>query len=640
MEYIIYFDIAAICVLITARLAYGIRTRIWTVQNIVYRIMIYASLVMAVSDILMLGTIKLRLIRDIRIVYALKSINIVAYLVIAIAFAIYSAWQVGKVFSTKQGRSFFAMMLPGISVILLLIIQCFRRCVFYIDEQKHYHRMWGMGVVYLCVLIYLMVGLYYLLRFHYKTTKENVLVAIVFSVVVCGTTILQFVMPRVLLTPFGTSLCILLYLIAMEKPQENIEPEFHLYNQRALLKMASERFMTGEKIPVLIIKVHNVKVMRQAIGVERVDEILHQMGDFFKQLNGKMPVYHFSQSVFVMLFDRKNYASEMQILIRAIQERFQMPWKTKDIETKFMIHMASIVCPQDAGNMNTFVDYIQYVRASSSERKNTVLYAQDMNITKHNREMKIRQMLTEAVENDGFEVFYQPVYTAADEKLVSAEALVRLKDQSIGYVSPEEFIGIAEQSGYITQIGEFVFETVCKFMHDEYLEDYGITSIAVNLSTIQCLQENLAERFREIMDKYEIRPDQIHLEITESVAAHNVEVLKRNIAELNNMGICFSLDDYGSGYSNTDYLFKFPIHTVKIDKLMLWEAFKNEKAKIAMRNTIRMIKELGLEVVAEGVETQESVDYLREHHCDYLQGFYFSKPIPASRFLELLRSEN
>ena len=117
-------------------------------------------------------------------------------------------------------------------------------------------------------------------------------------------------------------------------------------------------------------------------------------------------------------------------------------------------------------------------------------------------------------------------------------------------------------------------------------------------------------------------------------------MLENNIKILHKQGIEFSLDDYGSGYSNTDYLFRFPFRIVKIDKTILWEAFKNEKAMIALRNTIRMIKELGLEIVVEGVENQEYVDYLTEEHCDYLQGYFYSKPIPDRDFLELLRREN
>ena len=145
------------------------------------------------------------------------------------------------------------------------------------------------------------------------------------------------------------------------------------------------------------------------------------------------------------------------------------------------------------------------------------------------------------------------------------------------------------------------------------------------------MQENLAERLTEIMKKYHVAPAQINLEITETAAAHS-DMLENNIKILHKQGIEFSLDDYGSGYSNTDYLFRFPFRIVKIDKTILWEAFKNEKAMIALRNTIRMIKELGLEIVVEGVENQEYVDYLTEQHCNSA-GIFLFQADSGQRFL-------
>lgn len=159
---------------------------------------------------------------------------------------------------------------------------------------------------------------------------------------------------------------------------------------------------------------------------------------------------------------------------------------------------------------------------------------------------------------------------------------------------------------------------MCRFIKEENPQRYGIRSIAVNLSIVQCFQNTLAEKFYEIMKKYDVNAENVRLEITESVAAHNNNIMQ-SIDVLHNGGIQFALDDFGSGYSNVEYLFKFPFYIVKIDKLMLWEALQNERAMITLRNTIRMIKELGLKVVVEGVETQESVDCLREQNCDYLR---------------------
>lgn len=637
MSYSVYFDVAAVCVLITAWIAYTIQTRIKTIQNVVYRVMICAVFLMALADILLIENARYAVLKSPQFVYLLKNIYFLAYAAVAVSFAVYSISLAGRL-KTPKKKSHYLLILPIVLIIALTAVQSFVRCIFYIDSEMAFHRLWGMNVIIICIVFYFIIGLLYLFRYYRKISRESIMASLALVFICIVTAVIQEIFPQILLIPFGLSMSVLLYLIAMEKPQDYLEPDTKLFNQRAFLKTAAERIATGEKFPVLVIKVHNVKVMNQALGAESVGALLQEIAAYLKRTYPKRVVYRFSQSVFILRLNRRDYVEEAPRIIKEIQERFNQPWQSQNIETKFNIHMAYIVCPQDADNLSTFIDYVQYVRASSSESKNIVLRVGDMNIEKHNREMKIRQMLEEAVDNDGFEVFYQPIYSLSEEKFVSAEALVRLKDQSIGYVSPEEFIGIAEQSGYITQIGEFVFEAVCRFIKEENPQRYGIRSIAVNLSIVQCFQNTLAEKFYEIMKKYDVNAENVRLEITESVAAHNNNIMQ-SIDVLHNGGIQFALDDFGSGYSNVEYLFKFPFYIVKIDKLMLWEALQNERAMITLRNTIRMIKELGLKVVVEGVETQESVDCLREQNCDYLQGYFFSKPIPKPRFMELVKAQ-
>lgn len=637
MEYIVYFDIAAICVLITTLVAYGIRSKIHNLQNTLYRVMLMAVLVMALSDLLIVCCMHAEVLEERNIIYFLKNMYLIGHVCVAVSFAIYSICLTGRL---KQGFKNPQHMLfaPVIIIAIFMITQFLTANVYTIDANSVYHRGIGLYVIYACIIYFLMVGWRYLVRYRKKISLENLLSSLAFISVSLIVMFIQWLFPHILIQPFGMSLCILLYLIAMEKPQDYMDPEFKVYNQRAMIKYVSEKLVTRERLPVLIVKVHNLKVMRQTIGADAVNELLVEMADFLRKVEKNINVYHFSQSVFVIAMDRKSNDIEGSVLLRKIRERFNNPWVTGELEMKFAIHITYFVCPRDADNLNLFMDYIQYMRNRTTDNPETVMKLSGMDIEQQKREMQIRRLLSEATENCGFEVFYQPIYSVTDQRVMSAEALVRLKDQSLGYVSPEEFIPVAEKNGMIMKLGEYVFETVCRFLHEEHLKEYGIEYIEINLSVVQCMQDNLAERLTEIMDQYEITPDQINLEITETAAIHSTEVLEHNIITLHDKGINFSLDDYGSGYSNTDYLFRFPFRIVKIDKLILWEAFRNEKAMIALKNTIKMVKELGLEVVVEGVETQENVDYLQSQECDFLQGYYYSKPIPDSRFLDLIKN--
>ena len=616
MEHLVYYDIAAAFVLLTALVAYHLRKYSDNFQSRVYRVMLYALLVVSTSDFLLFWE---------EITFGKTGTTVLLYICIlgqvvaAAAYLLYILCLTGRVerFIRKEKGWLFV---PAWIVIALLVVQLFIPYLFKVGTDGSYQRQNGIMLFYLCMIYFYLMGEVFLVRFRKRLSFELLFPGFRF----------QF---------FGMAMCVLLYLISSERPQEYTVPELEIMNRRAFLKEAEERLLGSERFPMLVIKVHNLKVMRQTLGNDSVNEFLKEMAAFFRKLIDNSRIYQFSQSVYVLALDRKKKDIDSSLLIRQILDRFEQPWHSGSVETKFRIHISSIVCPRDANNLNGLIDYIQYMRSLSSENGNVVLKTAEMDIDRPKRELRIRKLLNDAVDHKGFEVFYQPIYSVAENRIVSAEALVRLKDQSMGYISPEEFIPIAEKSGMIMQIGEFVFETVCRFIQEKQLTDYGLQYIEINLSVVQCMQENLAERLTEIMKKYHVAPAQINLEITETAAAHS-DMLENNIKILHKQGIEFSLDDYGSGYSNTDYLFRFPFRIVKIDKTILWEAFKNEKAMIALRNTIRMIKELGLEIVVEGVENQEYVDYLTEQHCDYLQGYFYSKPIPDRDFLELLRREN
>lgn len=522
-------------------------------------------------------------------------------------------------------------------MIATMIAQAYSAVVFVVDEHLVCHHLGGVFILYAGFVFYEFAGIGYLVRYKRRISYEARVSGYIFVAVCSASVLIQFFYPRLLLETFGISISILFIYLAMEKPEELMDSELKIFNQRAMLKMAEGKFQTGEHFPCVLLKVHNLKVMRQTMGADTVLEMLKQVAQYLKENFEDATIFHFSQSMFVLVLDKKATERDVRLMVEKIRNRFQQTWVEGERDTRLYIHIAYIQCPKEASDLNTFMNYLQYMRSNSGENRGDLLRAADMNIEKRGREMHIRKIIADAVENGGFEVFYQPIYSIGDGKVVSAEALIRLKDQSIGYISPEEFIPIAEQSGAILKIGEFVFESVCRFLHEENLKEYGIRFIEINLSVVQCMQDNLVERLLEIMDQYQIGAEQINLEITETAAAHTTEVLENNIRRLNEEGIRFSLDDYGSGYSNTNYLFHFPFHMVKIDKLILWEACKNEKAMIALKNTIQMIKELGLKVVVEGVETTENVDYLTAQKCDFLQGYYYSKPVPKQRFLELIR---
>ena len=233
-------------------------------------------------------------------------------------------------------------------------------------------------------------------------------------------------------------------------------------------------------------------------------------------------------------------------------------------------------------------------------------------------------------------MFYQPIYSVEKKRYTAAEALIRMPITDLGFVSPEEFIPIAERNGMILEIGEFVFRTVCEFMVKEKVWEKGIENIHVNLSVVQCMQERLAQNFLDIMDGYELPCNRIHLEVTETAAVVSSECLSSNMNKLVEKGVQFALDDYGTGFSNATSLIQYPYDTIKIDKGVVWAAMENENAMKVLSHSVAMIKSLDMNIVAEGVETLEQANELTDMGCDYFQGYYYSRPVNGREFIKIL----
>ena len=322
-----------------------------------------------------------------------------------------------------------------------------------------------------------------------------------------------------------------------------------------------------------------------------------------------------------------------------LKRRFQRPFRFEGVD--FSLDLALTLLPnKEHQGITEAEDIIRMLECSLQEAEESgeelTVIAGGQLLEKGRREGEIVHILREAVRNRRFEVYYQPIYSVQKKRYCSAEALIRLQDDRMGYISPEEFVPLAERHGLIIEMGTFVFREVCRFITHNRLWEHGIEYIDVNLSVVQCMQEHLHAQLLAIMADYHLPYHCINLEITETAAVLSTESLHNNMTRLMEKGVNFSLDDFGTGFSNTASIIKYPFHTIKLDKSMLWSSTESEKAMWALEYMIAMIKSMQMELVCEGVETQAQAEMLERMGCDYFQGYFFSKPVNAETFLELL----
>ena len=509
--------------------------------------------------------------------------------------------------------------------------------VFTIDTVNGYQRgnnFWFYG---LCATkaYYILLSFIMILSYHRFIPKAKMQIMYFFTVTISVTALIQLFNIGLLIESFGMSLVTLVYFFFIQKPEEMVDASTDTLNQSAMQRMLRYNLAMGRRFICVTIFIDDTMFIANTFGIPQMNAFLRDAGNFLKQNFSYANVFSRQQGCFCILL-RDADEKQLNKTLTTLNSRFQRTWESENVELKLYIRLCIINCPDDAETPEEVMDIINMI--STDERyRQSVVFANEIDLKYRRRSIYIEHCLRNGLTENRFDVFYQPIYSTAEKKLIGAEALIRLKDENGHFISPEDFIPIAEKTGAILRIGEYVFESVCLALSQIDVEEYGITKIDINLSVAQCMQEILAEQILKINSIYQIPPSIINLEITETAAAHTPEILLKNMQDLADAGFELSLDDYGSGYSNMSYMLSLPFKMIKIDKYIVWAAFTDKRAEKALAATIKMIKEIGMTVLAEGVETPEQAEWLIASGCDYLQGFYYSRPIPKKEFLAIMK---
>ena len=443
--------------------------------------------------------------------------------------------------------------------------------------------------------------------------------------------VVQFFNNELLLVGYAGALGVLVIFFRLENPEYLTDAVTGLFNQDGLLLYA--RKLYNEQKPFSLMSIW------WNLGISRADEGAREqavMAAFAKRLPklDHTSVFKMADDEVWMIFEDMEHVEDTVEKVRSFVEYGRR-------ELGGMAQAAFTYMPDAAmvGDYQEMVHLMQYARWKSSDHSTSNFKQVDMDFVEQMRKEKsMEQMLDEAMKEDRIEVFYQPIFSTRAKKFVSAEALVLMRDLDGNLVPPGALISVAEANGKILQLGEIVFEKVCRFFTKEQLEQYGLHYIEVNLSVIQCGYPGLADDYIGIMEKYQINPKYINLEITESASMAAKKTLLENMRRLMEYGVYFSLDDFGTGQSNLNYIVDMPVNIVKFDREMSQAFFQDEKAKYVMNAAMQMIHGMKLKIVSEGIETEEQYLAMEELSIDYIQGYYFSKPLPEAAFLAFLQS--
>jgi EAL domain-containing protein (putative c-di-GMP-specific phosphodiesterase class I) len=604
-------------------------------KNRVFACLLFANLVCALMDLITFPTISNPEIFSTFVRYLPNVLYLWVYGFLACTFACYVAYvsENKKLIEfTREARILVAIFEGAI----LLLTPVNHWIIYFSSDLTYTHGpfMWVMFVIPIALNIYIIIATLIsgtkLSRF-----QKNSIVAILFAMLLCMA--VQYFVPRADLGNLFLAAVTLFIFFAFENPAAYMYRNTNCLNRAAFEQSSKEMRYTFDEIDLFIIGVYpllnGLELNKSIISAEFPEKIAEMFCKDYKR-----NAYCIDEDTFVLVQMGLSKKEKLDLMTK-IEARFICPLDVNGIKVRAHCSVQYLNASYLKNNnisIQTFVDMLMLYSSSEIDKFESISAA----LKQYQRSVLVEQSIDEAIENNSFTVVYQPIFNIEKERFESAEALVRLRTDGLGYIGPGEFIPLAERKGKIADVGNAVLQQVLEFLKSGRAFELGIHYIEVNVSVLQLMEPFFAKNLINSLNDASLPTSCINLEITESEHMVTNETVRHNLSQLTNAGIVFSLDDYGTGFSSSDYLFRLPFSMVKVDKSILWRAMEDEQARIVFENICVMFRRLKREIVVEGVETPEMVDFVKRNHCDYIQGYYYSRPIVEEKFLEFLRQHN
>jgi diguanylate cyclase (GGDEF)-like protein/PAS domain S-box-containing protein len=414
-------------------------------------------------------------------------------------------------------------------------------------------------------------------------------------------------------------------------------PNRALFEDRLQMAIAQAK-RHGEELGVLFLDVDGFKLVNDTLGHTAGDKLLQSIAsDISALVRDCDTVARVGGDEFTVLIPNIDQPEDVTDVAGRILECLRQPRTIAGQEFRATASIGITTFPHDGDDGETLLrnaDTAMY-RAKDNGRNSFQLYTASMNQRVTER-LSFEQNLRQALSRDEMRVVYQPIVDVSSGRVVAAEALVRWIHPTRGVIPPDDFIPLAEETGIILDIGEFVLHEACRQAVEWQEQGLELNRVAVNLSARQLQQEDLVSRISDIIEETGVEPKRIQLEITEGAVLRNVDYAISMLRELRDKGLGIALDDFGTGYSSLTYLKRFPVDAVKIDRTFVRDLDHDAHDATIVSTVIGMAQNLGLRVIAEGVETPQQLEFLRARRCAEYQGYLFSKPVPPDEFPALV----
>ena len=557
----------------------------------------------------------------------------VIHTALAPVFFFYISHVCGVVFRSNSNKKKYIYYSVLIICEALVITNPITNWVYYRDENNVFTRNWGEAVIYLVSACFLFLSFKYLYTsWGALNTKRRSGLLMFLGITLTGI-VAQLLNPDLKVELFAEAIGLTGVMMIIENEDDRIDIETGLYNRQAFILDLGGYFANKTNLHAISLRINTPEIISRKSGVANRELAEKKVAEYLETIHKKYNIYKLGRRTFVLVAFGLNDDEAYDIASR-IHLRFDKPWQL--VDTLVLLESSLLVAkiPEQIENLNDALYMFESFQPDDSKK---ILSGSDLDFIL--RGSAIEKAISNGLADGKFEVYYQPTYAIDGKTLHGAEALVRLHDDEMGMLYPDEFIPVAENIGLIDAIDDFVLMDVCKMIKDENL-DKIVDCINVNLSVIQLMKPGFVDHINGIVEMSGVDKKFINFEVTESISAASYELMNSTINSLKDEGFLFSMDDYGTGYSNMKALASMHLDCIKIDKSILWEAEKSELGYIILENCVRMIHQMNLDILVEGVETEAQIELLRPLGVKYLQGYYFSKPVPKADFLRIVRESD
>lgn len=520
---------------------------------------------------------------------------------------------------------------------LLLVLNLSTGILFYFNEAGVYCRGPFNSFSYVLPLadVILLLIFYVRHRRHVGIATEKVLfVAAPISLLLI---IMQVEYPNQLLNGIMCAIVNLIMFISYGSDYEDRDLASGLDNRHSFMNEFFYRTEKRQSYQVIMIQLRHLARIIRFFKRSGYNSIIFQLGNILRRLSESGMAFRYSEDTFALIFTDAN-PKQCSIRLQHLLECLKLPMSMGQHETNLSFSIVDFRYDGQPWSVEDIITYLNNTLHTAAKTDTELIPFTEQHFYNHRRREHLLKSMRSALAEGRFSVWYQPIYYHSSGKFESAEALLRMTGKTNALISPADFIPIAEETGLLDELLEFLLESVCRLLQSGKIKD--LNTVSINLPIREVAENNLKERFDVILHKYGISPGRIKLEITERDIEENGEQALSSIQSLVDTGYRFMLDDFGTGYSNLRRVLTLPLESVKLDRsLVLLLEDEGPKRQIIKDNVIPLLKTLGQNIVAEGVETKKLADILIECGVDRIQGFYYAKPMPENELYEWYRNQ-